>query len=650
MQNFNIYHLVAVLIALFTPFTALSGPNEDFRALVFKETEHFVLEKVNFDKENMFLRADYNYKPLDKKATLLLQYGKNDVIEEEAQVLASNFKIHYSIDRSAIREVLSRSEMREIYDRFKELYNHKGYIKWQIQHGTLADEYPVVKGFPLEYKSFSIKTFEFNRGEFRASYQAAENEGYPGITLVEGEAARQYAQREFCADLEKVNINDTPFYSREGKRSYSLLTKLDNVFISVDYRYGDNPDKASIQSKTKRLAKGLDLERIRNFEPPRIEGPGKGIQKVEIDANDFIPFFPKKSGDLTLQKIHSYPGTMHIRADYLYEPENHQVSLHMALGNYRHRLKTGLRGSSVGNFSIAYETGCLGEKIGKEAVRQVVSSIPVPGEADIVQWEMKNIDYTVLNSLAGYFPESFGKFTVESFSPDDDELEVKSKYAVSGRKEPIIFNVVYGEEAAQIYNKYQFTMFKKEAQLLSFNLDELTFDGAVMNESVIAAHYNDQLLITASMKKDENNEEVTAIINEIENFLSGFNVSRFLDWESPENYSKEFDDTMDDGTKICLDTQCMDAHIERCEPAAFTGRLNYRLGVIYKIEGTREDQCHMSMTYTANPNDEWEDKPLYFYVQPGESFKTVVKEKIKECIEGNSSNCHGPLMDVINQK
>jgi hypothetical protein len=56
------------------------------------------------------------------------------------------------------------------------------------------------------------------------------------------------------------------------------------------------------------------------------------------------------------------------------------------------------------------------------------------------------------------------------------------------------------------------------------------------------------------------------------------------------------------------------------------------------------------MTYTANPNDEWEDKPLYFYVESGESFKNVVRERIKECLEGNGSNCEGPLMDVINQE
>jgi hypothetical protein len=649
MQNFNLYRLVAILISLFTPLYAFTGPGEDFRALVFEETEHFVLEKVNFDKQNMFLRAEYTYKPLDKRAALLLQYGGNDVIAEESQVLSSNFKLHYSIDRSAIREVLSRSEMRDIYDRFKELYNHKGYIKWQKQHGTLLDEHPVAAGFPLEHKSFSIKSFEYSRGEFRATYQPSKGDGYPSVTLLEGEAARQYARHELCGDLEKVNINGTTFYSRQGRRSYSLLTRLNNVFVSVAYRYGDDPDKSSIQSKTKNLAKGLDLERIRDFKPPKIKGPAKLIQQTEIDADEFTPFFPEKSGDLTLQKVYSYPGAMHIRADYLYEPENHRVSLHMALGKYRDRLKTGLRGSSVGNFSIAYETGCLGEKIGNEAVRQVTSSIPVPDEADIIKWEMENIDFTVINSLAGYFPASFGKFSVKSFSPDDDELEVKSEYAIQGREAPISFNVVYGEEAAQNYSKYQFAKFEKETQLRSFDIGELTFEAAIIGKGVLAAHYDDQLLITASIKKHEK-EEAAAIIDDMKNFLAGFDVGRLSNWEAPENYEKKFDDTMDDGTQICLDTQCMDAHLERCEPAAFGGRLNYSLGVVYKIEGNRGNRCRMSMTYTANPNDEWENKPLYFYVKPGESFKKVVKEKIKECIEGNGSNCEGPLMDVINKE
>lgn len=650
MPYFSFYQLVAILIAFYTPFSALAGPGEDFRALVFDETEYFVLEKVDFDKKNMFLRADYNYKPLDKKVTLLLQYGEDDVISQETKAIRSMFRMHHSIDKSALRESLSRSEMRDIYDRFKEIYNYKGYIAWQKQHGTLLEEHPVVEVFPLEYKSFSIRSFNFNRGEFKASYRTTEGDGHPSITLLEGEAARQYAQRELCGNPEKVDINGTAFYPREGKRSYSLLTKLDNVFVTVAYRYGDEPDEASIRSKTERLVEGLDLERIRNFEYPRIEGPGNGLQQVEIDADDFIPFFPEKSGDLTLRKVHSYPGAMHIRADYLYEPENHEVSLHMAYGNYRERLKTGLRGSSVGNFRIAYETGCLGEKIGNEAIRQVTSSIPVPDEADIVQWEMENLDFAASNSLAGFFPVSFGKFSVASFSPDDEELEVRSEYSVSGREEPISFNVVYGEEAAENYNRYQLAMFEEEANLRSIDIGGLTFEGVDIGKRVLAAHYNDQLLITASMEKAENEEEATAIINDMEDFLTGFDVSRFMDWEPPENYEKEFDGTMDDGTKICLDAKCMDVHLKKCEPAAFGGRLNYSLGVIYKIEDTKGNRCRVSMTYTANPNDEWEDKPLYFYVESGESFKKVVKERIEECLEGNGSNCGGPLMDVINRQ
>ncbi|MDZ7774701.1 MAG: hypothetical protein U5L09_03335 [Bacteroidales bacterium] len=73
MPNFSLYKHIKILIAFFIPFSAMAGPAEDFRALVFEETEYFVLEKVNFDKKNMFLSADYNYKPLDKKVTLFLQ-------------------------------------------------------------------------------------------------------------------------------------------------------------------------------------------------------------------------------------------------------------------------------------------------------------------------------------------------------------------------------------------------------------------------------------------------------------------------------------------------------------------------------------------------------------------------------------------------
>jgi hypothetical protein len=540
--------------------------------------------------------------------------------------------------------------MRAIYDRFNELYNYKGYIKWQKQHGNLLEKHPVIEVFPLEYKSFSIKGFKFDRGEFKASYRTPEAGGYPSVTLLAGEAARQYARSNLCGDPEKIDINGTAFYPREGKRSYSLLTSLDKVFITIGYRYGDDPDKQAIQEKTASLAKGLELERIRNFEYPRIEGPVEGMQQVEIAADDFKRFFPEKSEDLTLQKVHSYPDAMHIRADYLYEPENHKVSLHMAYGDYRDRLKTGLRGSSVGNFRTAYETGCLHEKIDRKAIRQVTSSIPVPDEADIVQWEMKNLDYTAVNSLAGYFPSSFGKFTVESFNPDDDELEVKSKYAVAGSEKPLYFNVVYGKEAAKNYNRYQFAAFEKEEKLRTIDFGTLTFEVLDIGERILAAHYDDQLLLTATMRKDENTKTASGVINDMKDFLAGFEVEQFADWEAPEHYEETFDGTMDDGTKICLSPKCIDEYLSKCKPAVFVGRLNYSLGVMYKIEGSQGNRCRISMTYTANPNDEWEDKPLYFNVKSGENFKNVVREKVKNCLEGNASNCEGPLMELIKQK
>ncbi len=651
MQHFSFYKAVKFLIAFFMPFLAMAGPAEDFRALIFEETEYFILEKVDFDKKNMFLRADYNYKPLDKKVTLLLQYGENDLIAEKTRAMRSIFKLHYAVDNGALRETLTRREIDDIYDRFKELYNYKGFIAWQKQHGTLLDDHPEVALFPLEYKSFSIRNFKYRLGEIKANYKIADGDGNLRIKLMQGEGARQYAQRFFCSTPEEITLDGVSFYLEEDEDSYLLQTKLDNVFLSVNNYIGEDGDKESAIYKTKSFIKNLDLKRIDNFDYPGVEGPGNGLQPITIDADDFKPFFPEKSGDLRLQKVYAYPDAMHVRVDYLFEPENHEVSLHMALGNYRERLKTRLRvGSSVGNFSIAYETGCLEKKIGKEAFRQVINSMPVPDEADMFQWEMENIDYTALNSLAGYFPVSFGKFSVASFSPDGDELEVRSEYTVTGREEPISFNVVYGEEAAKNYNRYQLAMFKEETGLRSVDIDGLTFEVVDIGKRILAAHYNDQLLITASLKKEEDEEEETAIMKDMEEFLTGFDVSRFMDWESPDNYEKEFDDTMEDGTKICLSAKCMDAHISRCEPAAFGGRLNRRLGVIYKIEESRGGRCRMSMTYTANPNDEWEDKTLYFYVESGESFINAVKRKVEDCLEGNAANCEGPLMDIINQQ
>ncbi|MDZ7774702.1 MAG: hypothetical protein U5L09_03340 [Bacteroidales bacterium] len=384
------------------------------------------------------------------------------------------------------------------------------------------DDHPEVDLFPLEYKSFSILNFNFRLGEIKANYRIAGSDENLRIKLMQGEGARQYAQSIFCSTPKEITLDGVSFYRKEDKDSYVLQTKLDNVFLSVTNNFGEEDDKASAKSKTKRFIKNLDLNRIDNFDYRGVEGPGNGLQPITIDADDFKPFFPEKSGDLRLQEVYAYPDAIHVRVDYLYEPENHEVSLHMAYGNYRSRLKTRSLGSSIGNFHIQYETGCLGEKIGRDKLREVLNNIPKPDEIDIVQWEMKNIDFSVGNSLAGYFPVAFGKFSVASFSPDDDELEVRSEYIVSGREKPISFNVVYGEEAAKKYLRYQLAMFEEEAKLRAIKIGGLTFEVVDIGERVLAAHYNDQLLIGTSMQKAENEKQATAIINDMGRFPNRF--------------------------------------------------------------------------------------------------------------------------------
>lgn len=77
------------LLLTLTSADIKADPIEDFKNLIIEETEYFVLESVELDEEAMFLSAQYNYKPMDEKVMLYLEYGSADHIREVVSSFSS---------------------------------------------------------------------------------------------------------------------------------------------------------------------------------------------------------------------------------------------------------------------------------------------------------------------------------------------------------------------------------------------------------------------------------------------------------------------------------------------------------------------------------------------------------------------------------
>jgi ankyrin repeat protein len=71
--------------------------------------------------------------------------------------------------------------------------------------------------------------------------------------------------------------------------------------------------------------------------------------------------------------------------------------------------------------------------------------------------------------------------------------------------------------------------------------------------------------------------------------------------------------------------------------------------VRYEIVGPEDDDCRVSLTYTSNPNPEWEGKPLLLTLDPLEPFLAQIMAGMEQCMTGGASrfNCAGPLLEVL---
>ena len=637
-----------------------ANPADDFRDILVEETDYLTLEEVKFDEDDMFLQAVYNYEPLDAEVIKYLQYGDRDRVTEKISSARNTYEITHSTDRSEIRDHLDREESREISYRFRELENRAGMIEWQVEHSTLAEDYKAIELFPTQPDGFEIRTFNHeNPKELRANYNIEGTDETIRLELQHGEAARQSYVEDRCGfdEMDEQEMGGATFYTSSGMRSVTARNFDENVYLTFSHRFSDTVEDDDDEinrmwQKLSELTDQLDLERIQNYEFPVVKEPGNGLEMMELDVEEFAEFFPEYDGDLQLQEVVSYDDAMHLRADYLYEPADYEISKHLAFGDFGERITTVSPGINrgIGNFFVAaVEYGCLQDEMGDDAFSDFRDDLQSLDDEEIMMWELENVDMTDMNPLTELFPIDFGEYKIVSFDPETEDMEVAAGYEHTEEGHQVGISLRYGDDAAQQYNRYQ--LMSTQEDRFEFEFQGMRFNAVEVQNNFIGFSYQDDMLIELALRDPDDFEDSDARISKVTGFLEQFDTDALLAWNPPDDYEMEFDGTFDDGAVHCLDPECMDDHLAQCEEAGFGGNLGMGMAVKYRIEEADGDQCRMSMTYLANrSNDELEDEPMYFYLDRDGSFVDQGLDRVEECIEGESEDCYGPMLDIMHDE
>lgn len=634
---------------IFSAFLFLPGicfgqniTGEDLTDFLPEESENFTLEQVDPDEDAAFIKADYIHQPTDTKIPFYLAYGEaSEILYDYNASGYSQESFTYSRDISELRE---KSD--DAYSIAQELLGDLStkLLAWELENGTLRDDYPMTGLFPIHLNSFSVTNFRVKTDvQTEASYRHSDLEQTVQFQLHRGELAHQEHELVKCewTDQNAFEIAGETFYGNASESGMTIKTYTDGYFIDVTLRdRTDNPDVQHIEQQMEKFMESFNINRLSDWEAPVPKTPA-----VLLSEEQFADFLPDKTEHFSLQDIESKENAMLVKANYLYKPEEHMVTLNMAYRDDTNKL--GGRTQSVGNFRLNVVPKCLGNEVETNDYNNHFSELYENiDESELANWEIEQASLEKVNPLARYFPATIGNFTVNSIRPDDEDLTVKAEYQQSDQEDPVNVLVTYGDDAARRYNQLQLSLFENEPT--EMEVDNTSFDVLEMDDDIVAFKYDDHWLITVGYSDiDQENKE--DLHQQLANFLNSFQPNQLANFEAPENYEMDFTGEKD-GTKLCLGLDCFDEQISKCEPAQFGGRLQYRLGVMYKIEEPSGDnQCRLSFEYTRNPNSDLEEQPLYFLMNREDSFLESGRDIIEDCLEGNTELCEGPLLDIISE-
>lgn len=252
--------------------------------------------------------------------------------------------------------------------------------------------------------------------------------------------------------------------------------------------------------------------------------------------------------------------------------------------------------------------------------------------------------------LVPLFLDQVGSYSMNEVNPRDDTPLASARYQHEGDGMPIDIALTYGTEAAERYRTLR-------AQIVRDNEDPgtLEVDGRrfiVLKSSKIAAlSFFDGFLVVARIERAavRPGEDPVSSEESLATFLESFDAQRLSEWEPPVDVARIEEPRAD--TPDCLGMECFDEYVSTCEAArVVTPGPDRNMNAVYRVERpTDNGQCRMSFVLVDSPNPEWEDKPLYFTVDPEESFEEIGRDAISTCLEGQGEkhNCEGPLLDVL---
>lgn len=102
----------------------------------------------------------------------------------------------------------------------------------------------------------------------------------------------------------------------------------------------------------------------------------------------------------------------------------------------------------------------------------------------------------------------------------------------------------------------------------------------------------------------------------------------------------------------CTSKQCFAQRFAQCNKATYTTASHMGGKARYAIQGGDQSGCRVSITYLANPNPAWVNKPLHVVLDPGEDFEPQMKQALQSCLVNHAAGayqCSGPLHGVIAQ-
>lgn len=623
--------------------------DDELESLLPVAPEDFTLESVEHHEDAMFIIANYIYEPLDVTIPFYMGYGEDtDVMREYISASRSTLDFSYSFDQGNLRDVVDdRSERFDIQNELQGDLSTR-LTAWEFEHGTVREEYPLSQLLSLQSSDFHLNHVDPDSDlRIETSYTHADPDIDQRISLnlIVGERGRQKYEYNRCdwTDEESIQVGDHRFYGSSATESgMSVNGWIDGMYFDIIFRdRTDDPDPELIEQQMVDFLEAYNLDRIYDWEAPDREAPALTLSEAQ-----FSEIFTDETDHFKLQEISEFDDAMHIKATYLYEPQDEEVTLHLTYRDDRNRIARVGHRENIGNFRATVESGCMADQVDESTLDdhfdELLESV---SESDLARWELEHANIAEINPLAGFFPIDAGSYYISSFDPDDEDLNVRAQYHHPDHIDPVNVAVEYGDGAAEQYNQFQLMLFEHDID--RFEITGLPFDIFEDDGNMAAFSYMDGLLMAALYQNPEE-EDVDALHEQLVDFFTEFEPATFAGWEPPEDYEMEFTGEVD-GVPFCLDMECFDDHIARCEPGKFGGNISWNLGVMYSVEEPAgEDQCRLSLEYTDNPNSDWEEQPLYFTMDRGESFRDSAQDILDDCTEGTGDHgCDGPLLDVI---